>query len=528
MVKRISLLPSKQSFQVQILAGAHIYNTYKVSTRKIKKELQIEFDLNVPKEVWAIAGLLGMKGYSSYLVGGCLRDLLMKRAPKDWDIATDAKPEEIQKIFPDSIYENRFGTVGVKTRSEDPTIAVVEVTTFRKDGKYSDARHPDKVTFAKTIEEDLGRRDFTVNALALSLAEGMAAIIDPFGGLQDLKDKVICAVGEPTKRFEEDALRLMRAVRFSAQLDFEIEKDTTAAIKNKAELLSRIAEERIRDEFSKILMTDKAADGINRLEELGLLKHIIPELREGIGMGQNKHHIFTVYEHNVKALDYAAKKNYSFEVRLSCLLHDVGKSRTKRGNGPDSTFYGHQVIGERMTRDIMNRLRYSKDMTATVALLVREHMFVYDPEMVTLAGVRRLLARVGAENMADLMKLREGDRIGSGVPKAKTYRLRHLEAMVEKVKTDPIGPKMLKVNGNDLMKELGMLPGPRMGKILAVLLEETLEEPAMNDKEKLLKRAGELEKLSDKKLDELGAKAKVSAASAQDRIDEAIKKKYSV
>lgn len=510
----------------------------------------------IPKEIKEIAKTLADAGHQAYLVGGCLRDLMLSRVPKDWDIATDARPEEIQKLFPDSFYENTFGTVGVKVNMETSdvfqtsdvqNIEIIEITTFRKDGKYSDARHPDKVEFADTIEEDLSRRDFTINAMALRLTidaehltlnkkprtksqessvNGQVLLIDPFSGVADLKNQLIRTVGDPNERFGEDALRLMRAVRFATQLGFEIEEKTQKAINNNSDALEKIAKERIRDEFEKIIMSDRAADGIELLEASGLLKHVVPELRDGIGMGQNKHHIYTVFEHNVRALKYAAGKNYSLDVRLASLLHDIGKPKSKRGEGPDCTFYGHQVVGERMARKILERLKFSKEIIDRVALLVREHMFVYDPEVVTPAGVRRLLARVGEENVSDLIRLREADRIGSGVPKAQPYRLRALQAMIEKVKADPISPKMLKIDGNDLMKELKIKPGPRLGQIIAILLEEVLTEPKNNDKKELLKRAEELNKLSDSELKKLTESAKQVADDAQERIDKEIEKKY--
>ncbi len=509
----------------------------------------MKFDL--PKEVKVVAELLEEKAFKAYLVGGCVRDLIMGKVPKDWDVATDALPGEIIGIFEPqhlgesiprgtdkeiktletvidgTVYENTFGTVGVKTNSDNPTLKIIEVTTFRKDGKYSDARHPDEVTFAKDIEDDLARRDFTVNAMALNL-ENQKEIIDPFNGLADLKKKIIRAVGDAEQRFDEDALRLMRAVRFSAQLGFEIEKKTAEAIKNKSSLLQKIAKERIRDELSKLIMTDNAMIGVEKMEELGLLQYVLPELRDGIGCGQNKHHIYSVYEHNLRALQYTASKNYSLEVRLAALLHDVGKPKTKRGEGIDSTFYGHQVVGAKIAKAMLTRLNFSKKVIDQVNLLVYEHMFMYDPDVVTPAGVRRLLKRVGTENIDDLLKVREGDRIGSGVPKARTYGMRHLEAMIEKEKTAPISAKMMKINGNDLMTELKIAPSPRLGKIISILLEEILENPEMNTKEKLLDRSRELNKLEEKELDKMGEEAKKTAVEAQGRIDEEIKSKYFV
>ncbi|HOB90032.1 MAG TPA: HD domain-containing protein, partial [Candidatus Colwellbacteria bacterium] len=446
--------------------------------------------MNIPAEVSAIIERLEKAGFKAYVVGGSVRDFLLGKKPKDWDVATDAAPEEIQEIFKESVYENTFGTVGVKTGSEDPDLKVIEVTTFRIEGKYSDKRHPDKVKFAKTIEEDLARRDFTINAMAMSAAKGKAnGIIDPFEGEIDLKKKIIRTVGDPDKRFEEDALRLMRAVRFSAELGFEIETKTFSAMKKNADLLESVSEERIRDEFEKIIMSERAAQGVELLEAAGLLRHILPELREGIGVGQNKHHIYSIWEHSIKALDYAAKKNYSLEVRLAALLHDIGKPDTKRGDGPDSTFYNHEMVGAKIAKKIMERLKFPKKTSDKVVHLVRHHLFYYNVDEVTPAGVRRFIARVGEEHIDDLLKLREADRIGSGVPKAVPYKTRHLLFMIDKVKRDPISPKMIKLNGSDLMDSLRIEPGPRIGWILNILLEEVLDNPELNVKSKLEKRA---------------------------------------
>lgn len=471
-------------------------------------------------------------------MGGCVRDILLNREPKDWDIATNAKPEKIQGIFPDSIYENQFGTVGVKiptplgrdsdrsvgAESENQKLKVIEVTTYRIEGKYTDKRHPDEIKFAKTIEEDLGRRDFTINALAMNVAA--KEIIDPFNGQEDLKNKIIRTVGDPEARFSEDALRLMRAVRFAAELGFTIEEKTFAAIKKQVGLLEMIAKERIKDEFKKMIMTEDAAKGIDLLEESGLLKYIIPELREGIKVKQNRHHIYTVWEHILKTLDYSAKKDYSLEVRLASLFHDIGKPQTKRGEGPDSTFYGHEVVSAKIAVKILDRLRFSKSLIEKVSHLVRYHMFYYNVGDVTEAGVRRFLARVGPENVDDLIKVREADRIGSGVPKAVPYKLRHLLFMIEKVKKDPILPKMLKLNGNDLMELLNIKPGPKVGFVLNILLEEVLDDPKRNEKEYLSKRAVEIYKLSDKELKKLSDKAKEFKEEFESGEEEEMKKKY--
>jgi tRNA nucleotidyltransferase (CCA-adding enzyme) len=505
--------------------------------------------MKIAKEVLQIAAILHVHKFKAYLVGGCLRDLLSDAQPKDWDLATDALPEQVHHLFPDSVYENSFGTVGIKTESVDPRCKIIEVTTFRTEGAYTDKRRPDEVTFVKTIEEDLARRDFTVNAMAMDLGPVAASgdidtedleLIDPYEGQEDLSNEIIRAVGDPAARFEEDALRLMRAVRFHAQLGFKIEKKTMIALVEKADLLDHIAVERIRDELTKMFLTPRAAEGIEMLRTTGLLRFIFPELLEGVGCEQNQHHIFDVYEHNLKSLEYTAKKNYSLAVRIASLLHDVGKpatrawkddprgKKTQKGKKGDWTFYGHQVVGAKMARKMLQRLTFSNEIINLVYLLVYEHMFVYDPEVVTLAGVRRLLARVGPENIDSLIQVREADRIGSGVPKAQPYRLRYLLAMIEKVKTDPISAKMLAVNGEDIMKALGVTPGPILGQIIAVLLEEVLEDPARNKKDLLIARSKELAKLSNAELNEMKGRAQKRAALAQDAIDAEIKKKYFV
>ncbi len=481
--------------------------------------------ISVPEEVGAVAKALAAAGFEAYLVGGCVRDMLLDREPKDWDVATDARPEEIQHIFPDTVYENAFGTVGVKTASEDSRYKVIEVTTYRIEGKYTDQRHPDEVKFASNIKDDLSRRDFTVNAMAMDMK---GEVIDPFSGRRDLRDRIIRTVGAAAERFSEDALRLMRAVRFAVELDFEIEANTRRAIETLAGGLEAIAKERVRDELSKILMTRDAAKGIILLEELDLLRYVLPELREGIGVGQNKHHIYTVFEHNVRALDYTAREDYPLPVRMAALLHDVGKPKVKRGDGPDSTFYQHEYIGAKMAVRMLDRLRYPREFIEQVAHLVRMHMFYYDTGVISPAGVRRFVARVGTENIDDLLKVREADRIGSGVKKAVPYRLRHLLFMIEKVKHDPLSPKMLALRGDDLMALLGIPPSPRVGWILNALLEEVFDDPARNEREYLAKRAMELNKLGDDELKGLFAQAQAKKQEVEEEIEGAIKKRHRV
>ncbi len=467
---------------------------------------------------------LNENGYEAFLVGGCVRDLLLNRQPKDWDIATNALPERVQEIFPDSVYENKFGTVAVKTDSADSALKIIEVTTYRWEGAYKDKRHPDKVQFAKTIEDDLSRRDFTINAIALNLKDSLT--VDPFNGQEDLKNKIIRTVGNPDERFNEDALRLMRAVRLATELGFIIEQKTAEAIKKNAVLLEAIAKERIRDEFIKLIMADKAMDGIKQMLNLGLLKYVLPELLEGVDVGQNKHHIYTVFEHNIRALDYAASKNYSLEVRLASLLHDVGKPRTKKGDGPDSTFYNHDVVGAKMSMIILDRLHFSKKIVEKVAHLVRCHLFYYNVGEVSEAGVRRFLRKVGPEHVDDLIRVREADRIGSGVPKAVPYKLRHLLFMIEKVKADPIDTRMLNIDGNDVMKLGNLQPGPKVGQILAVLLEEILDDPNKNNDDSLKNRIQELNKMDESELKKLAETAKGTKEEFEFRVESKIKEKF--
>lgn len=513
----------------------------------------------IPKAIIDSIHTLEAAGFEAFVVGGSLRDLLLDREPKDWDITTNATPEAIQKLFPDSVYENPFGTVGVKAlrflKSTPVTQAtdIIEVTTYRSESGYTDHRRPDKITFVTTIEEDLARRDFTINAMAarvnvpITSSEKQTAsdshsappvecsleIIDPFGGQTDLKHKMIRAVGTPHERFEEDALRLLRAVRFlvelsqkdkdSEQLDWQIEVVTFAALKALAPTLSNLSIERIRDEFSRIVLSPHARQGIELLHTTGLLTHFLPELERGIGVTQNLHHIYTVWEHNLRALETCPSNKLS--VRLAALFHDIAKPETKRGEGYRSTFYNHDHAGARVTKRVLNRLRYPKKIVDHASMLVDNHLFYYNVGEVTEASVRRLLRRVGRENMDDLMAVRIGDRLGSGVPKGKPYKLRHLEYMVDKVSQDAISVKMLKVNGQDLMRELGLQPGPKIGAILDCLLAEVIEDASKNNQVVLLDRAREL---MDTDLDVLRQLAKERIEEKRSADDQDIKSSHYV
>jgi len=501
--------------------------------------------MRIPKEIKTVIEELQVAGYEAYIVGGCVRDLLLgvaaqskalseprlaeaRREPEDWDVATNAKPEEIQKIFPKSFYSNKFFTVTAQTESENPKLKEIEITTYRKEAKYTDKRHPDEIKFAKTIEEDLSRRDFTINAIAVCLTPGVKhlKIIDPFSGQKDLENKIIRAVGNPEERFSEDALRMMRAVRFATALGFEIERKTAEAIEKNAHWLKMISKERIRDEFLKIIMSERAAEGIELLRKLGLLKYVVPELEEGYKITQNKHHIYECYEHSLRSLDFAAKKNFNKYVRLAALFHDIGKPRTKKGEGPDATFYSHEIVGAKMTAQILNRLKFPKKEIEKITKLVRYHLFYYNPEEVGESSVRRLVHQVGPENMEELLQVRMADRIGSGCPKAEPYKLRHLRYLIEKVSQDPISVKMLKANGEDVMRILKISPGPKIGQVLDILLGLVLENPEKNEKEFLEKEIEKLGKLSEKELISLAEKARKEREEIEQKRDEMTKKKY--
>ena len=507
------------------------------------KTTRTKVDFVIPKEVWAVLATLQSKDFEAYVVGGCVRDLLLDRVPADWDITTNARPEELTEIFPESFYENKFLTVTVKTASADPRLAEIEVTTYRAEGRYTDQRHPDIVSYAKTLEEDLSRRDFTINAMALGNQKSKIKnqndnaknknyeIIDSFGGVSDLRAKIIRTVGNPKERFGEDALRMMRAVRIATELGFAIESKTADAVGAHAAWIQAIAKERIRDELVKIFKSDQAASGIEMLRTLGLLKLIMPELEEGIGVGQNKHHIYSVWEHNLRALQWADKEKYDWPVKIAALLHDVAKPRMKQGEGPNSTFYQHDLVGGRMAAAILERLHFSREVIGKITRLIRWHLFKYDPdEGITDSAIRRLVRRVGVENIDDLVLVRICDRMGSGVPKAVPYRLRHFQFRVEKIlrEEEAPTPKMLAVNGNDIMQILGISPSPKIGFILDAMLEEVIDDPAKNSKDYLTSRMRELDKLSIDELKALAASAESKVELVEDEREAELKSKYYV
>ncbi len=501
----------------------------------------------IPNYVTRVTETLEKAGFEAFLVGGCVRDLILNKEPKDWDITTNAKPEEIISLFEKTIYENKFGTVGVCINKENVTCEtpdnnnkefisvthetkhdlgpekvanttsnlneyyIVEVTPYRTETKYTDFRHPDEVQFSDKIEDDLKRRDFTINSMAYNPYKGQ--LIDLYKGQEDIKDKILKAVGNPNDRFQEDALRMLRAIRFSSQLNFTISYETMQSIVDNSQLIKNISLERIRDEFTKIIMSENGYMGIVLLQKLSLLRYIIPELEEGIGCEQKGAHIYDVWEHLLNALDHATKKNWDLEIRLSALFHDIGKPRTRRWDGTKNegkgkyTFYGHEVIGERITKQIMERLKYPKVVTEKVLSFTRNHMFFSDTEKITLSAVRRIVQSVGKDNIWDLMKVRECDRVGMKKVEAP-YRLRKYHAMIEEVLRDPISVGQLAIDGRYMMEVLHVKPGPRMGWILNALLEEVLDDPTKNTPAHLSKLIESLDSLKDTELKTLGEKGK--------------------
>ncbi len=490
----------------------------------------------IPEIIIKIVKTLINASFEAYLVGGCVRDLLLNEIsknetpikPKDWDITTNASPEQIQKLFSKTVYENKFGTVAVINESveDDETLRVIEITPYRLESKYSDKRHPDKVKFTDNLENDLKRRDFTINAIAMNPVS--REIVDLFNGQKDLREKIIRAVGKPEDRFEEDALRILRAIRFATELGFTIDEKTQNAIKNKANNLKMIAVERTRDEFVKIVMAKKPSSGIITMKDMGVLKYIIPELEEGIGIEQNKAHKFTVWEHNLRSLDHAAGKDWKLEIRLASLFHDIGKPVSRRRNNKkgDWTFYGHDVIGGRMTAKILSRLKFPKKTIELVSKLVRYHLFFSETETITLSAVRRTVRNVGPENIWDLMKVRFCDRIGMGRPKEAPYRLRKYEAMIDEAMRSPISVTMLKINGERVMRITDEKPGPKIGFILHILLEETFNNPKLNTLEYLEKRAKELSKFPEEKLRKIARKARDVKEEKEKKEIEIIRKKW--
>lgn len=458
----------------------------------------------IPDYVQKVARMLSKEGYQCHLVGGALRDIVLNITPDDYDLATDATPEIMLKIFPKSVSTGaRFGMVSALIPSEKGEIFEVQVTTFRSEENYIDGRWPSKVTFIKDIDKDLGRRDFTFNAMALDLTsanldsvneEKEWEIYDPFGGEDDLKLKVVRAVGTPLERFKEDGLRAFKACRMASQLDFEIEIETFEAIKQALPVASQVSMERIRDEFVKMLNhSAKPSKGIELMRQTGLLEIFLPELLEGFGVEQKLYHAHDVYNHLLKTCDVAPDS-----IKLAALFHDIGKPRKNMGNGH---FYGHDIEGTKMTEEIMTRLRFSKSEIRRISSLVKNHMFyfpVIDESMSeeekqrikekewSDSAIRRFIARVGEENLEDLFALRIADASANPKTAFREEEITLLQQRISEVREKDMALKItdLKINGEDLM-QIGIPKGPKIGEILNILLEKVLDDPMVNTKENL-------------------------------------------
>ncbi|ADU50260.1 polynucleotide adenylyltransferase/metal dependent phosphohydrolase [Thermaerobacter marianensis DSM 12885] len=449
-------------------------------------ELARRFDRLVPAPVREVLTRLGEHGHAAYLVGGCVRDLLMARPPKDWDVATSARPEEVRRIFPRTIPTGiEHGTVTVRARGLS-----VEVTTFRQESGYSDFRHPDRVEFTRDLRADLERRDLTINAMALD-AEGR--LHDPLGGLADLEAGVVRAVGDPDERFREDALRLLRVVRFAARFGYRVEPRTEAALARCAPLIRHVSWERIREEMSGLLVSPRPAWGLELLRTSGLLEPIWPELLEGVGVAQNVHHAYTVWEHNLLACQYTPPV---LRLRLAGLLHDVGKPRTVSVDARGQRhFYHHEVVGADMARQMLRRLKFDNDTVRHVAHLVRHHLALHHYPGMTDAAIRRLIQRIGFDYLEDLIILRVADRAASGTKRAPISRgayrlLTRMEKILEQDAAFSLHD--LAIDGHDVMAATGLGPGPAIGWILQKLLEDVLDEPGRNRRQWLMERAAEL------------------------------------
>ncbi len=450
-------------------------------------------NFDIPGEIISIYKRLEKSRFEAYLVGGCVRNLLLKKEAKDWDMATIATPEQILKIFPSGFYDNQFGTVGIPLKNK----TIAEITTYRTEHGYTDRRRPKKVSWGKSIEEDLSRRDFTMNAIAIKVIQSKSfkfEIIDPFSGREDIKNKIIKAVGDPKKRFKEDALRLMRAIRFATTLLFTLEENTWKEIVNDSKLIEEISKERIKDELLRIFESDYPYEGIMLLRNSGLLEYILPELLEGEGISQERpgrHHKTDVFTHNVLSLKFCPSKNPI--VRLAALLHDAGKPKVASSDENGLViFHNHELAGAKIAREICERLKFSKKDREKIVNLIRWHMFTVD-EKITDSAVRRFIRRVGVENVKDMMDLRIGDRLGGGTQIAESWRLKLFKKRVEEqLQPAPFSINDLAIDGNDIMEILKIKPGPKIGQILQKLFEEVDEDLTKNKKEYLTKKIKEL------------------------------------
>jgi len=449
----------------------------------MENKIPEELTKKIPNAIFDLFEKFRKAGFEIYLVGGAVRDLLLDRPIHDADFTTNARPEKIQEILPDSFYDNIFGTVGIIIGQEK-----YEITTFRSEKGYRDKRRPDEVFWGTSLEEDLTRRDFTINAMALRFTKSKLELVDLFNGQEDLKNKIIRAVDDPKERFNEDALRMMRAIRFAAQLGFTIEPSTFSAIQKNAALLSYVSWERIQDELFKIFESDFPAEGMTLLLTAGLLEYILPEMTKAYGVTQAKHHTLDVWNHSLASLKNVPSKDPL--VRLATFIHDVGKPPTARGEGAQRTFYNHEVVGGHLAEKIGKRLRLSKKDLEKLIILVRWHLFTVD-ERQTDSAIRRFIRNVGKENLEDMLALRTGDRLGGGA-RETSWRLEKFKKRLVEVQKQPFTVADLKINGFDVMTLFNLKPGPEVGKILNQIFEEVVEQKLENERENLLKRLEEI------------------------------------
>ncbi len=438
-------------------------------------------NIEIPQKVKNIINKFLENKAEIYIVGGACRDLLLGRKVNDWDFTTNLPPEEMKKLFPkNSFYNNNFGTFSILGKDDE----IFEVTTFRTERGYSDGRHPDEVKWGKSLKEDLERRDFTINAIAIKVLDNELSIVDMFSGQKDLEKKLIRTVGNADDRFKEDALRLIRAVRIAGQIGFSIEEKTLKSIQKNAKLINNIAGERIRDEIFKILISDKPSNGINLLKDSGLLQELMPELINGINMTQKGHHIDDVWTHNLKTLDNCESKNPV--TRLAALLHDVGKPKSMKGEGEKRTFHNHEVYGSRIAVSIGKRLKLSNKELDQLFRLVRWHMFTVQ-ETQTDKAVRRFIRNVTLDYIDEMIAMRRADRLGSGA-KETSWRWELFKKRIVEVQKQPFAVKDLKIKGDDVMEILKIKPGRRVGEVLEAIFKEVEQKPELNDREVLLEK----------------------------------------
>jgi tRNA nucleotidyltransferase (CCA-adding enzyme) len=456
----------------------------------------MEIKVQIPSSVSAILKKFAEAHHEIYIVGGVVRDCLLNRDTNDWDMTTDATPEEILEIIPGGLYNNQFGTVF--TDNPDDPGRPHEITTFRKEEDYTDFRHPGKVSWGKSLEEDLARRESPISAMALKpinlteKGESTFELIDKYDGEGDLKKKIFRALGDPNERFNEDALRMMRAVRIATELNFKLDPETLEAIRKNAALINKIAKERIKDELFKILASSGPDEGIKLFRESGLMEEILPELEKTFGVEQKspgRHHIYDVGNHLLMSLKNCQSPDPV--VRLATLLHDIGKPPTyKKLASGVITFYNHEMVSTKITENISERLKLSNKEKEKLITLVRWHQFTVD-ERQTDSAIRRFIRNVGQDNLDDMITLRVADRLGGGA-RETSWRLEEFKKRILEVQKEPFAVKDLKINGNDVMDKLNLKPGPKVGEILEQLFKMVEEKKLENNKEDLLKALASL------------------------------------